>query len=614
MNVLLGLAALLGLGVAAQWIAWRIKLPSILLLLLFGFFAGPHWLDLGIAHLLRRELFFPVVSISVGLILFEGGMTLKMADFRQHGRTVLRLVSIGAIVTWVLATLAAYGLAGFDFELALLWGAILIVSGPTVVLPLLRHINPRGRTGPILTWEGIAIDPIGAVLALLVYEGLISAGGWGQDTGHAVLALLKTAAIGGAAGFLGGWLLVHMLRKFWIPDHLHIPVTLALVVGVFALSNHAQHECGLLAVTVMGIYAANQRHVSVRHILEFKENLRVLLLSSLFILLAARLATPEGMDALGKLDWGVLAFLVALILVVRPLAVWASTRGSSLEREEKLFLAWLCPRGIVAAAVASVFGYELTERGYAGAELLMPATFVVIVGTVVVYGLTSGLVARRLGLAIPNPQGVLFVGASSWVRAIAQALKGEGIPVLLVDANRRNVREARLADLPARRGNALEESLTETLDLFGLGRVIAATPNDEVNTLVTQHFAHTFDRSETYQLPGDTLPAKGRISPPSELGGRLLFAPDADYYALSARCGRGRVRVTQLTDQFSYDDFLAEHGERVLPLFALQPDGSLLVATTGKPLKAGSGARIVALVDEPPPTSEGEVSRDTSGL
>lgn len=610
---MLGIAALLVLGMAAQWIAWRLKLPSILLLLLFGFFAGPHWFDLGIADLLRRELLFPIVSISVALILFEGGMTLKLSDLKKHGRVVLRLISVGALVTWVLATLAAWGLAGFPFELALLLGAVLIVSGPTVVLPLLRHINPRGRSGAILTWEGIAIDPVGAVLALLVYEGLVSPGGWGQDTGHALLGLLKTAAIGGAGGLAGGWLLVQMLRRYWIPDHLDIPVTLALVVAVFAGTNALQHECGLLAVTVMGIYAANQRHAPVHHILEFKENLRVLLLSSLFILLAARLATAEGMEALGSLDMGVLAFLAALILVVRPLAVWFSTRGSRLSTEEKIFLAWLCPRGIVAAAVASVFGFQLTERGYAGAEMLVPATFVVIVGTVVVYGLTSGLLARRLGLAIPNPQGILFVGATTWVRSLAKALQNEGIQVLLVDANRRNVREAKLADLPTRRGSALEEGVGDSLDLFGLGRVLAVTPNDEVNKLVALHFAHTFGRSETYQLAPDTVPTKGRLQPAGELGGRTLFAEDADYYALSARWGRGRVRVTGLTDQFDFAAFLAEHGERVLPLFVIEPDGSLTVATPDKPLKPAAGAKVVALVDEPP-ASAADAPRDSGGL
>ncbi len=614
MDVLIGLTALLCLGMAAQWIAWRLKLPSILLLLVFGFFSGPYWFDLGIAGLLQRELLFPVVSASVALILFEGGLTLRMADLKKHGRVVIRLITIGALVTWALSTLAAYYIAGLGFELALLLGAILIVSGPTVVLPLLRHINPRGRTGPILTWEGIAIDPIGAVLALLVYEGLMSPGGWGQDTGHAILGLAKTAVIGGAGGFAGGWLLVHLLRKYWVPDHLHIPVSVAMVVGVFTATNAAQHECGLLAVTVMGIYAANQHHVSVGHILEFKENLRILLLSSLFILLAAGLGTPKGMDALGHLDWKIVGFLAALLFVVRPAAVWVSTRGSKLTRQEKIFLAWLCPRGIVAAAVASVFGFQLEQADYAGAELLVPITFVVIVGTVLVYGLTSSVVARRLGLAIPNPQGVLFVGASGWVRAIAGALQKEGVTVLLVDANRANVRKARLDGLPARRGNALEESVTAELDLFGIGRVLALTPNDEVNTLVTLHFAHQFGRSETYQLPPDTVPAKGRIQAQGDVGGRALFAPEADFYAMSSRCGRGRVRVTGLTEQFDYDAFLAQHAAGVLPLFAISEEGRLTIATAEAGLKPGPGTRIVALVDDAPLPAEGAAGRDTRGL
>ena len=597
-DVLLSISALLGLGMGAQWIAWRIRMPAIILLLAFGFLAGRDALDLGIAELMDTGLLFPVVSASVALILFEGGLSLRMGDLRKHGRVVTRLITVGALTTWLLTTLAARFLAGLSWEMSLLLGAILIVSGPTVVLPMLRHISPRGRSGPILTWEGIAIDPVGAVLALLVYEGLGLGGG--AATGHAIVGLLKTVVIGGAGGLAGGWALREMLRRYWLPDHLHVPVTLALVVIVFAATNAAQHECGLLAVTVMGIYAANSR-VSVHHILEFKENLRVLLISSLFILLAARV----DMGALRLvLRPGTVGFLLALFFVIRPAGIWLSTRGSKLSREEKIFLAWMCPRGIVAAAVASVFGLSLVEQGVEEAAQLAPLTFLVIVATVVVYGLTAGPLARRLGLAIPDPQGVLLVGAHAWARDMAAALQGEGLNVLLIDANRRNVRDARMRKLPARVMNAIEEHVTDHLDLFGIGRLMALTPNDEVNTLVCMHFWQTYGRSKTYQLPPDALPSQTKPTSAPPQGGRLLFGTDADFYHLSKRFARGRIRVTQLTDTFTYQDLLAQHGEGTLPLFVLGTDGRLGVATVDKPLDPAPGSKVFALVDDPPAESE----------
>ena len=597
MTEMVAIAMLLGLGMAAQWVAWRIRVPAIILLLGVGFLFGKDRIDVGIQDLMPTELLFSIVSISVGLILFEGGLSLRLADLRQHGRVVMRLITIGALVTWALSAAAAYWIVGLPFKVALLLGAILIVSGPTVVLPLLRHINPRGRTGPILTWEGIAIDPVGAVLAVLVFEGFDLAGT--AATGHAVLGLLKTVVIGGGLGALGGFAMVQMLKHFVLPDHLQIPTAVAMVVGVFVLSNWGQHESGLLAVTVMGVWAANSG-VSVRHILEFKEHLRVLLISSLFILLASRL----GNEDIGEFDGRWLLFIAALLFVVRPIATWVSTRGSNLTRQEKIFLAWMCPRGIVAAAVASVFGLALESKGVTDAGVLVPLTFAVIVGTVVVYGLTAGPLARRLGLAIPNPQGALLVGAHAWARDMAKALMQEGIQVRLVDTNRRNIMAARMAELPATRANVLDGHEAEELELFGIGRVFALTPNDEVNTLVAMRFAHRFGRSKTYQLPPDTVPSKNKPQDSSPEGGRQLFAATADYFDLSARFGRGRIRVTALSEEFDYEAFLAAHGDHALPLFSIDPDKNLTVATADKPLDPQPGDKVVALVDDATPAGE----------
>jgi NhaP-type Na+/H+ or K+/H+ antiporter len=600
-DLLFGITALLALGMAAQWLAWRLRLPSILLLLVFGYFSGPAYLDLGIAELFStgpdgsNGLLFAIVSASVAVILFEGGLNLRLSELRQHGHVTLRLVTLGALVTWVLGTVFAHVLAGFAWDVAILLGAILIVSGPTVVLPLLRMINPRGRVGSILKWEGIGIDPVGALLAVLVFEGLQM--GVSAATGHGAVGILKTVVFGGAGGLAGGWLILQMLRRYWIPDHLHNPVTLALVIAVFTLSNFVQHESGLLAVTVMGVVAANQADVSVRHILEFKENLRVLLISGVFILLAANLDPAE----LGLLDGRAIALLASLLFVVRPAAVWVATHGSRLDWKERVFIAWLCPRGIVAAAVASVFALGLDPEVHPDAVRLVPVTFFVIVGTVVVYGLTAGPLARRLGLAPTKPQGVFFVGAHAWARDMARALQKESISVLLVDVNRRNVTQARMAELPAIHGNALDEHITDQSSFFGMGRVLAVTPNDEVNTLVALRFVHEFGRREVYQLARDRIPSKahGRVEPGHEFRGRPLFSSDADYHDLSARLGRGRITVTTLTPKFDYAAFLETHGERALPLFSISASGKLTIQTADEPVEPREGDKVIAVVDAP---------------
>jgi NhaP-type Na+/H+ or K+/H+ antiporter len=286
-HILLSLASIIVLGIGAEWLAWRLRLPSILLLLIFGIVVGPVTGFLN-PDALFGDLLLPVVSIAVAIILFEGGLNLRISELRQVGGVVRNLITIGVLVTWLIGAGAAHFLLGLNFALALLLGAILVVSGPTVIMPLLRHLRPSGQVGSILKWEGIVIDPIGAILAVLVFEAIL-AGGFREAAAVTVIGLLKTILIGGGIGMLGAMIMVLLLRRFWIPDFLHGAVSLTLVIAVFAGSNLLQTDSGLLAATVMGIYLANQRTVSVRHIVRFKENLRVLLISGLFILLAARL-------------------------------------------------------------------------------------------------------------------------------------------------------------------------------------------------------------------------------------------------------------------------------------------------------------------------------------
>lgn len=591
-SVLVGLASILVLGVCARWLAWRLRLPAILLLLSGGLVAGP------VTGLLAPDdlfgvLLLPIVSLSVAIILFEGGLSLRFRDLPQIGRVLGNLVSIGAAVTWAFGAIAAYAFADLDLRLALLLGAILVVTGPTVIIPLLRDIRPTGQVGPILRWEGIVIDPIGATLAVLVFEG-IAAGEFRQAAVLVALGIVKTLAIGGILGLLGARALMLMLKPFWAPDFLHNPLALMLVITVFTLANVLQDESGLLAVTVMGVLLANQKIVSIRHIVEFKENLRVLLISSLFILLAARLQ----LDDLTKLGAGSLVFVAVLILVVRPAAVVLSTLGAGLSWRERFFLAWMAPRGIVAAAVASIFALHLAEAGYVQAERIVPLTFLVIIGTVTLYGLTAGPVARWLRIAEANPQGVLIVGAYAWARPIAGLLQAAGFRVLLVDTNLANIAAARMAGLPVYHGNILTDRALEEMPLDGIGRLIAWTPNDEVNALAALQGAELFGRAEVYQLPPKDMSNNQAVIMPQHLRGRLLFNEGLTYAALTERLAAGAiVKKTPLTKEFDYQAFQAHYGDSAVPLFVIEATGNLLVCTAGdKPLPK-SGQTLISLVD-----------------
>jgi len=592
-SLLIGLGSIIVLGVIAQWVAWKIHIPSILLLLVFGFAAGPLLGQLN-PDAVFGDLLFPLVSISVGIILFEGGLSLKFSELKQVGGVVFRLVSVAVIVTWVLGAVSVHFITGMPIAPAVLLGAVLVVSGPTVIIPLLRDIRPSKRIASVIKWEGIVNDPIGAILAVLVFQ-VIAAGG--MEFGVPVVAwgVFKAIFLGGLAGLVGAALIIILLKKFLIPDFLQNPFSLMIVVVVYGVSNHFQAESGLLAVTLMGITLANQKYVPIKHIIDFKENLRVLIISSLFIILAARI-TSDQLALFNARNW---LFVAGLILVVRPLAVLASTLGSSLKRNERLFLCWMAPRGIVAAAVSSVFAIKLIDAGYLESSSIVPLTFQVIIGTVAVYGLTAKPVARKLKVAVPNPQGILFAGAQPFVRELATILEEQNFRTLLVDTNRTNVRAARRAGLKAVYGNILSENLLAELDLEGIGKLFAMTPNDEVNSLSSLHFLDVFGQSEVYQL---TVEANGNSNGadtmPSYMRGRLLFDERADYdYLMNRRLAGSVVKRTTMTEQYGLEDLIKRYGDSVLPLLVITDSGELRVFTVDAEPSIKPGSVLISIID-----------------
>lgn len=593
-HVLLGLATIIFLGIAAQWLAWRFKFPSILFLLFLGFIAGPITGFLN-PDLLFGDLLMPLVSISVAIILFEGGLTLRLRELRDISQVLLLLVTVGVVVTMAVATLAAHYILEFHWNISLLLGAVVVVTGPTVIGPLLRHIRPIGKVGKLLKWEGIVIDPVGALLAILVFDAIRV--GELQSAGFMVaLGMLKTIVFGGMVGLVMARLLVIMFKHFWVPDFLQEAVTLMLVILAFVVSNLLQTESGLLAVTLMGLCLDNQKQVNVWHIVKFKENLRVLIISSLFIILSARLQLHDFIP----FDFAYLAFLAILILVARPLAVFISSLGSTLSGKERLFLAWLAPRGIVAAAISSIFALRLKELNFPQAQYLVPVTFLVIIGTVAVYGLTARPLAARLQVRQSKPQGVMIVGAHSWARAMAKALMEKAFRVIMIDTNRNNVAQARLDGVTAYNRSILAENIVDEIDLDGIGRLMALTANDEANSLAALHFADVFERSELYQLvPQGRKKAARDNHSPKHLRGRFLFGEAVSYNDLSKRFNRGWIiKSTRLSKSFDYQAFCAHYRDEIIPLFLVNKNDELLVFTKTAPPDPKEGFTLIAMVKD----------------
>lgn len=590
-KLLLALASVFVLGIGAQWLAWRLRLPSILLLLACGFAAGPVSGLLNPDEIFGESLLFSIVSLSVGLILFEGSLSLKLAEIRDVGRALRSLLTVGVITTWVLVASAAYWILDFKIEIAVLTGAILTVTGPTVVGPMLRHIRPTGRVNPIARWEGIVIDPVGAVLAVLVFEAIAHHDiSMGVAFTRGVAGLLKTTVAGVGIGSAAAAVLAVCLKRHWIPDRLESPIALMLVVVAFVGSNLLQHESGLIAVTVMGVILANLKSIDIQPILAFKESLSVLLISSLFILLAARVE----LSAFGVLGWNGPIFVAFVILIARPLSVFISTSGSGLTWQEKLFLSWMAPRGIVAAAVASVFAIRL---GFDGAYIV-PATFLVIVGTVVVYGLTAFPLARRLGLATASPQGILIASAHPAARAIAHTLLEAGFRVVLVDTNRSHVSVANMEGLEAVFANILSEHATDELDLGGIGRFFAMTSNDEVNSLAAMHFTELFGKAKVYQLAPQHSGSQRTSVAGHHFRGRLLFSDSLTHSSLDSRFEHGAsLKTTRLTDEFDFAAFSERYTDAV-PLFLITESKKLIVLTAEKTVEPASGQTLVALVGD----------------
>ncbi|MCB0738942.1 MAG: cation:proton antiporter, partial [Bacteroidetes bacterium] len=537
---MLELASILVLGIFAQWLAFRIKQPAILPLILIGLLVGPlstfitpdgEKLIDGDA-IFTGDLLFSFVSLSVGVILFEGGLTLHFKELKNQGGTIRNLLIAGMATTFILGGLAAHFIMGMEYRLAFLFGALLIVSGPTVVTPILRNVKPNAKINTLLKWEGILIDPFGAMVAVLVYEVINSSTHHRETfTLETLQEFFITISAGVVAGICSAGLLWYLFKKRRIPRYLSNVFTLGLVILTFAFAELIHTEAGLLAATVMGIALGNSKIDEVKSILAFKEDISIILISVLFLLLSSRIEIAH----IESIGWHSLLLFATAIFLIRPIGVLIGTIGSNLNWREKLFISWIGPKGIVAAAVASLFSLQLTKNAEIlnipkeQAELLLPITFLMIVGTVVLQGSTAKWVGRRLKVLSKVPNGILFIGAGEVSRLIAKKLQDQGYYILLADTSPLHIANAKSMNLRTYHGNVLSDHIFEELDVSQFGQLIAFTSNSGINESACRWFQKELGDDRVFRL-ASSLEVENKNLP---LPNNVLFGSRTDYVAFT---------------------------------------------------------------------------------
>ncbi len=577
-------------GVVAQWIAWRLRLPAIVLLFAVGLLVGPVFGVLAPSHTFGASL-RPLIGLAVAIVVFEGGLALNFRELRSAGEGVVRLTALALPISGILGALAARLLSGMAWQAAALFGAIAVVTGPTVVLPLLRQTRLEPRAAAFLKWEAIVNDPVGAILAAVVLQILLADQRAGVLAGRLGLelagAMLAAAALGIGAAALVWW----SFTRDQVPETLKTPMLLALALGVYALSNLAMADSGLMAATLFGVVLANLRVPGLGELRRFKEALVVMLVSALFIVLTADL--DRGMFA--RLSLPIFALTLAMLLVVRPVSILLATMRSGLDWRERALVAWIAPRGIVAAAMAGLAGLRLQWAGYEGAELVMPSVFALIAASVIVHGFSLAPLARRLGLQVAHAPGLAIVGACNWTTDLAGVLHRIGVPVLLVDIYPGALDPARGREIPVLQVEILSEHGEERFSGKPVEYLIAATPNTVYNGLLCTRLAPELGRERVFQL----APAGGGFDRRRWLHrdwrGKVLASPSWDYSAFRNKFADGW--------RFAARRVGAEGPARArdeLALLTVKANGSLSVASIEDPteLSAAEGDCLIVFAPD----------------
>ncbi|MCF1710064.1 cation:proton antiporter [Tabrizicola sp. J26] len=604
--------ALIGVtGVSAQWLAWRFNMPAIVLMLVTGVLIGPG-LDLFRPDRDIGKLHEAMVTLAVAIIMFEGGLSLRLKSLADAAIGVRRLIFPAAPLAWLFSTLALHYVAELSWASSCVFGGIMIVTGPTVIAPLLRQARLARRPAAMLQWEAIVNDPLGAMAAVLAFSTVmvLHSRSTAFESFVEVLVGISFALL---LGFLVGRAIVLTFKRGMVPEYMKVPVMFVTVLGVFALADSLLHEGGLLAVTVLGMVIANADLPSYQEIRRFKEHATILLVTGVFIILAADL----NVDELRLLDARAVAFVAVLVLVARPAAVLLSLIGTPIPMRERLLVAFTGPRGVVLMAVAGLFGTWLADLGIEDAHRIGPLAFLVVSSTVVLHGFTLSPLARLLGLRVAETPGVLIVGGSPFTAALGEALVRANVPVLVTDLNMRNLLHPRLAGLKVYCGHALAEAADQSLEMTGFGTLIVASDNDAYNTLVASDLAPEFGRNNVFQVAPERADSH-RYALPKSLSGRS-FASRLTYDALSEMMDKGgRVTVTHFKPEFPFERWSEAHPDAV-PIATCAPNGRIRVLRDGQAPHLAPGHALIALlparpvVAAPAPLASPTPTRESEG-
>ncbi len=584
------LAGIIILGILAQWIAWKLKIPAILPLILTGLLFGPistfftedgsKWIETLYdpatgSGLFLDKSFFYFVSLAIGIILFEGGLTLKHKEISDVGPTIMKLITVGSLITFIGAGILAHLIMGLSWAISFQFSGLIIVTGPTVITPILRNLSINRKVATVLKWEGILIDPIGALVAVLVFEFIIAGISGEHFTLHAIKEFGKIVIIGTSFGFSAAYFFRYLIKKELVPHYLLNVFTLALVLAVFVISDEMAHESGLLAVVIMGMVLGNLDVPKLKEIVNFKESLSILLISILFITLSANIEV-EHLELLK--DYRIALLFFAVVFILRPISVFASTRGSNLTTKEKIFISWIGPRGIVAAGIASLFGLKLIGK-VEGAEYITPLVFMVVLGTVLINATTAKLVARLLGIVQETPKGYLFVGANNASILIGKYLKENNQDVYFVDNSKEHVTRAKNAGLLAFKMDIFAEELEDIAELGEVGYVMAMTPSAAVNKYTIEKLKHKLKSGHllryitSEEVLGDdaTIPKEG------------LFSCSDDYINVSEVVrDYPHIHEVKLKSREHFNEIISKIYEQIscVPLFIKRPNGELTIISS----------------------------------
>lgn len=585
---MLELAGIIILGICAQWLAWRLKLPAILPLILIGLLVGPiatlytedgskliEPIWNGKSGLFPGDGLYYFVSLAISIILFEGGLTLKRSEIRSVGPVITKLITLGSLVTFIGGGLAAKAFFGLSWQLSFLFSALIIVTGPTVITPILRNIPLKKDVSAVLKWEGILIDPIGALIAVLVFN-FISVGGGQAYTTTALMEFGKILLFGFTFGFTFAHALAYVIKRNLIPHYLLNVVILSVVLLVFVMSDIFAHESGLLAVVVMGMVMGNMNLPNIKELLYFKESLSVLLISILFILLAANINVE---DMLLMYTWKTALLFLAVVFVIRPIGVFLSARQSGLKVNEKLFISWVGPRGIVAAGIASLFGSKLIAQGEPGAEYITPLVFMIVLGTVLLNATTARLFAKLAKVYLTNSDGILIIGASKSARLIGDYLRKNDRHVVLIDNNERNIENAKKLGVEAIVANIFSDTLTDNIELNDVGFLFAMTGNDEINTYAIEKFKNVFGENGSFRLINET-----EMNDPLKNPKEGLFSKNMDFVTLNEITRQfPAVFELEIKNEEHFEKLMKiiEADQNVAPIFVKDANGELKVLSQG---------------------------------